>query len=244
MSIKFSKLETMLPPRSPAKPQKSRVPGKKSLTPALPVEGNRPGARLRKLRKNRGMTLADLAERTGFSTSALSKMETERLGLTYDKLTRLCEALGVEVGSLFVDRPQLPPGAVGRRSISRHNEGRNLNTGRYDYLYISPELSNKRIVPILGRVQARSMEEFGPLIRHEGEEWIYVLKGKLEVHCEFYEPVTLEEGDSIYLDSRMGHAYLSKTRGGTQIIAVCTEPQSDRTTPTTAKREAKRRRSR
>lgn len=174
------------------------------------------------------MTLADLAMRTGFSTSALSKMETERLGLTYDKLTRLCAALGVEVGHLFVDRPQSPPGAVGRRSISRRHEGRSLDTGRYDYLYISPELSHKRIVPILGRVHVRSLEDFGPLIRHEGEEWIYVLKGKLEVHCEFYEPVTLDEGDSMYLYSRMGHAYLSKTRGGTQIIAVCTDPHSDR----------------
>lgn len=191
-------------------------------SPALDQGGL--GEKLRSLRKRRGYTLADLSLRSGFSTSALSKMETERVGLTYDKLTRLCAALEVELGSLFLDQPPAPPAAPGRRSIARRGEGRGLSTGTYDYLYLAPELSRKRLVPILGKVSARSLQEFGPLIKHEGEEWIFVLKGQLEVHTEFYEPAILDEGDSIYLDSGMGHAYLSRTAGGTEIIAVCTDP--------------------
>ena len=52
------------------------------------------------------------------------------------------------------------------------------------------------------------MEEFGDLVRHSGEEYIYVIDGRIEVHTEFYDPVVLEEGESIYLDSQMGHAYV------------------------------------
>lgn len=181
------------------------------------------GQKIKALRTARGIPLSVMSERTGYSVSALSKMENDRLGLTYDKLTKLTGALGVDIGSLFTDTAQTAVHAGGRRSVARKGEGRSIQTGSYDYLYVSPELSRKRIVPIKGRVHAATLEEFGPLIRHDGEEWIYVLDGVLEVHSEFYEPETLEPGDSIYIDSRMGHAYLSKTAGGTEIIAVCTE---------------------
>lgn len=181
------------------------------------------GKKIKALRTARGIPLSVMSERTGYSVSALSKMENDRLGLTYDKLTKLTGALGVDIGSLFTETAQTAVHAGGRRSVARKGEGRNIQTGSYDYLYVSPELSRKRIVPIKGRVHAATLEEFGPLIRHDGEEWIYVLDGVLEVHSEFYEPETLEPGDSIYIDSRMGHAYLSKTPGGTEIIAVCTE---------------------
>ncbi|MBB4633604.1 helix-turn-helix domain-containing protein [Sphingosinicella soli] len=181
------------------------------------------GQKIKALRTAAGIPLSVMSERTGYSVSALSKMENDRLGLTYDKLTKLTNALGVDIGSLFTETPQTAAYAGGRRSVARKGEGRSINTGLYDYLYVSPELSHKRIVPIKGRVHAATLDEFGPLIRHDGEEWIYVLDGVLEVHSEFYEPEILEPGDSIYIDSRMGHAYLSRSPGGTEIIAVCTE---------------------
>jgi transcriptional regulator with XRE-family HTH domain len=187
------------------------------------------GRKLRELRKHRRLTLEMLGKRTGYSVSALSKMENERLGITYDKLTRLAVALDVDLSTLFTDRPPAAEGpqAVGRRSIARKGSGKSVSTGLYNYLYVSPELSSKQMVPILVKIQATSMEEFGPMIRHGGEEWIYVLKGEIEVHSEFYEPERLGEGDSIYLDSRMGHAYISKTKGGAQVLAVCTAPQAE-----------------
>ena len=54
-----------------------------------------------------------------------------------------------------------------------------------------------------------ALQEFGELVHHAGEEYIYVLKGKIIVTTEFYDPVTLGEGESIYIDSNMGHAYLA-----------------------------------
>jgi hypothetical protein len=65
------------------------------------------------------------------------------------------------------------------------------------------------MIPILTRIRAKSAEEFGELVKHSGEEYIYVLKGAIKVLTEFYDPVVLNSGESIYLDSNMGHAYVT-----------------------------------
>jgi transcriptional regulator with XRE-family HTH domain len=187
------------------------------------------GRKLREIRKDRGLTLTALGKRTGYSASALSKMENERLGLTYDKLTALAIALDVDLSDLFNNSSssRASPAASGRRSVARKGNGKRIPTRNYDYLYISPELSNKQMVPMHGTVQAKTLEEFGELVKHGGEEWIYVLKGEIEVHSEYYAPEHLKQGDSIYLDSRMGHAYISKSRADAEILAVCTAPDEE-----------------
>ena len=61
---------------------------------------------------------------------------------------------------------------------------------------------------MVSRVKARSLAEFGDLVRHDGQEFLYVLSGRVIVHTEFYGPMTLQEGQAMYIDSTMGHAYL------------------------------------
>jgi quercetin dioxygenase-like cupin family protein len=61
----------------------------------------------------------------------------------------------------------------------------------------------------LTRIRAKSAQEFGELVHHSGEEYIYVLAGGIQVLTEFYDPVVLKVGESIYLDSKMGHAYVT-----------------------------------
>jgi hypothetical protein len=65
------------------------------------------------------------------------------------------------------------------------------------------------MIPILTRIRAKSAQEFGELVRHSGEEYIYVLEGGIKVLTEFYDPVALNVGESIYIDSNMGHAYVT-----------------------------------
>jgi quercetin dioxygenase-like cupin family protein len=65
------------------------------------------------------------------------------------------------------------------------------------------------MIPVITRVRAKSVEEFGDLVHHSGEEFIYIVSGRIVVHTEFYDPVTLEAGESIYIDSNMGHAYVT-----------------------------------
>ena len=55
-----------------------------------------------------------------------------------------------------------------------------------------------------------------------GEEFLYVLRGTLEFYSEFYETLTLREGDSLYFDSTMGHANASVGETDCLILDVCT----------------------
>src|SRR3546814_17960710 len=55
----------------------------------------------------------------------------------------------------------------------------------------------------------KSLDKFGKLVHHSGDEYIHVLEGRLEVHTEFYDPIVLGPGESVYIDSNMGHAYIA-----------------------------------
>lgn len=81
------------------------------------------------------------------------------------------------------------------------------------------------MVPIRARIEAASLEAFGPLERHGGEEFLIVLEGTVEVRTEHFAPVTLRRGEGVYLDSGMGHAYLSAGETDAEVLCVCTEPQ-------------------
>ena len=84
------------------------------------------------------------------------------------------------------------------------------------------------MIPILIDVQARSVEELGGLVRHAGEEYFLGTRGTIAVHTEFYAPEILKEGDGIYLDSTMGHAYLNAGDApSAQGVCLCQSDSSD-----------------
>jgi len=168
------------------------------------------GSLLRSLRLRNRWTLKEMSQRASIPVSTLSKVEHDRLTLTYDKLVQLSQRLNIPISELFAD-PGGPvePAVTARRSIGHVEDAVRVNTKNYDYYYLCPELRKKRMVPILTRIRAKSAEEFGPLVTHSGEEYIYVLKGGIKVLTEFYDPVALRVGESIYIDSNMGHAYVT-----------------------------------
>jgi transcriptional regulator with XRE-family HTH domain len=190
---------------------------------------SRLGAALRALRKQKDWTLADVSRRTGFSVPTLSKVENDRLSLSYDKLIRLSEGLGIDIAQLFapVDGDTSLAAITGRRSVNRNGDGELVATRNYDYRYLSTDVTRKKFVPILTEVHARSLEEFGDLVRHSGEEFIFVLEGQVEVHTELYSPLVLSAGESAYLDSAMGHAYVARGNNPCRLIAVCSGSESD-----------------
>ena len=71
------------------------------------------------------------------------------------------------------------------------------------------------------RIRAKSVSEFGELVHHSGEEYIYVLEGRIEIHTEFYDPIVLEAGESIYIDSNMGHAYVAAEGATKRLCWAC-----------------------
>ena len=167
------------------------------------------GRILKDLRGHRGWTLKEMSEKSGIPVSTLSKVEHDRLTLTYDKLLQLSQKLNIRLSELFAESEPAEEGVTARRSIGRQDDAVRVTTPNYDYYYLCTELRRKRMIPILTRIRAKSLGEFGDLVRHSGEEYIHVLEGSIIVHTEFYDPVTLHAGEGIYIDSNMGHAYIA-----------------------------------
>jgi transcriptional regulator with XRE-family HTH domain len=168
------------------------------------------GALLRGLRSRNNWTLKQMSEESGIPISTLSKVEHDRLTLTYDKLYQLSQRLGMRMSELFAETDDDASQPVtARRSLGDMARSVRVETPNYDYYYLCTELRRKRMIPVISKIRAKTAEQFGELVRHAGEEFVYVLKGRIIVATEFYDPVTLEEGQSIYIDSNMGHAYLA-----------------------------------
>lgn len=182
------------------------------------------GRALRAIRAQMGLTLADVAARTGVAVSTLSKVENGQLSPTYDKLVALSEGLRVDIAALFEPEPRtdpVPPGVTARRSITRQGQGLRVETPNYDYRYLCTDLAKKAMVPILITIRARSLVRFGSFSTHSGEEFIYVLRGEVEVHTEFYEPTALSAGEAMYIDSTMRHAFLTTGKRSALMLNVC-----------------------
>ena len=211
--------------RSTAPPVEAAAPGGQ---PAADKRVANPGAALKALRRKRGWTLADVSRRTGLPTSTLSKIENDRMSPTFDKLARISTGLQIDIARLFDGDagadPQ--PAASGRRCIVRAGEGKAIETKNYSHLYPAWDLLNKRIIPIVAELHARSLEEFGELIRHPGEEYTYVLEGEVDLYTSEYAPVHLKTGDSIYFDSGMGHAYIAAAQGPCRVLSLCSAPET------------------
>ncbi|TPG57108.1 XRE family transcriptional regulator [Roseomonas nepalensis] len=197
----------------------------------LPTFPSRPslGEAVRAARQAQGLTLKEVRARSGLAISTLSKVENGQMLLTYDKLLALSEGLRIDVAKLFEAPGAVQRTVTARRSVSRGGEGQRVQTDCYDYLYQFVDIARKRTSPILAEMHARSLAEFGPLIRHTGEEYCHVLQCRVAVHTEFYAPDLLESGDGLYLDSSMGHAYLNAGDGPARAVVVCSgiDPELD-----------------
>jgi transcriptional regulator with XRE-family HTH domain len=188
----------------------------------------RPGHALRALRKRKNWTLAEVGARTGLPVSTLSKLENGKMSLSYDKLARLSAGLEIDIAQLFEAGTAAAPSTIsGRRIVTRAGTGLAIETENYRHLYPAADLLSKRFIPIIAELRARSLAEFGELIRHPGEEYAYVLEGTAELHTDLYAPTRLETGDSIYFDSGMGHAYIAVGPGRCRVLSICSATQSE-----------------
>lgn len=180
------------------------------------------GVRVREIRKARGWKLKDLADRTGLAVSTISKMERGEISLTYDRFMRLAQGLGMDVGELFcADAEGFTRGSV---SITRAGQGSMHRSDTYDYEMIAGDLAGKHMVPMIGRIKARSFAAFEDFISHPGEEFIYILRGEITVHLKDRDPVVLYPGDTLYFDSGLGHAYVSTGETDAVLLGVCWKP--------------------
>lgn len=166
-----------------------------------------------------------MSERTGLSVSMLSKVENGQRSLTYDKLLQLSHSLSVDIARLFSDRGAEPPPNPhsGRRSVQQQGAGFVIESGVYTYTYLAQDLVRKRFLPVYMDLNARSIKEFGALLRHGGEEFALVLQGEVDLHTEIYAPLRLTPGDSVYFDSSLGHAYVNAGAGPARVLAIASD---------------------
>lgn len=176
------------------------------------------GARVRALRKERNWTLEQAAKQAGLARSTLSKIENGQMSPTYDALKRLATGLEISIPQLFT--PPETSRATGRMVVTRNEDGEPVATATYEHALLAGGLSRKQMLPYRARVRARSMEEFDGWVRHDGEEFLYVLTGVIRLYTEFYEPVEMRRGDSAYYDASMGHNVVSVSPDDATILWV------------------------
>lgn len=186
------------------------------------------GPVLKTLRLERGWSLADVSDKTGIPTSTLSKIENDKTEMTMDRLLRISVALDVNIADILGSpRTEYVSGDRGRRSITRTGEGVVVKSEYGEICYHAQDLLEKRVSPLVATISARSIEEFGELHRHFGEEFLLVLDGELALHTDTYSPVHLKTGESIYFDSEMGHGYVSAGDGPCRMMMICIPRNND-----------------
>ncbi len=176
------------------------------------------GARVRQLRKDRQWTLEQAANHAGLARSTLSKIENGQMSPTYDALKKLALGLDISVPQLFTT----PTNSLvtGRLTVTNDGQGQARTTTTYEHELLAPTLTKKQMLPYRALIRARSMDEFDGWVRHDGEEFLYVLTGVVRLHTEFYEPVDLKRGDNAYYDATMGHNVISLSDDDATILWV------------------------
>ena len=165
------------------------------------------GSRVRDLRKARNWTLEQAAQQAGLARSTLSKIENGQMSPTYDALKKLAVGLDISVPQLFT--PPVKDQINGRMVITKNGQGTAHATTTYEHELLADGLTKKQMLPYRARVRARSIDEFDGWVRHDGEEFLYVLTGVIRLYTEFYEPIEMRRGDTAYYDASMGHNVVS-----------------------------------
>ena len=179
------------------------------------------GKRVKEIRLGKNLTLEEASNLTGLARSTLSKIENEQISPTFAAVTKLVNGLGIDIPQLF--SPAEREGATGgRRDITRGGTGKLHPTPTYEHELLATELSGKKMIPYKSTICARSFDEYQDWIRHEGEEFLMVLSGRVRLYTEFYQPADMEEGDSAYYDASMGHVVISLSEEDARILWVTT----------------------
>lgn len=176
------------------------------------------GSRVRDLRKSRGWTLEQAASKARLARSTLSKIENGQMSPTFDALKKLAEGLSISVPQLFT--PPSKAQVNGRMAVTKAGEGQRSATATYEHELLANGLRKKQMLPYRAVIRARDVAEFGGWVRHDGEEFLYVLTGIVRLYSEFYEPVDLRRGDSAYYDASMGHNVISLSEEDATVLWV------------------------
>jgi DNA-binding transcriptional MerR regulator/mannose-6-phosphate isomerase-like protein (cupin superfamily) len=172
------------------------------------------GLRLRRLRLQQGSSLAKVARAAGVSVGFLSALERGQMSASVATLRRLARFYRLNILALF-DPTEANPGRVrpGERKVLEAGHGVRMELLAWGDTIMEPHLF--RIAPSAGS---------GESYAHEGEEFLYVLKGSLEITLEDGETTVLEEGDSFYFESNTHHRWRNPGKKEAWVLWINTPP--------------------
>ena len=169
--------------------------------------------RLRRQRKDLGLTLRDVAERAGLSVGFISQIERGIAMPSLSSLVSVARVLGVSVSD-FLEPPN------GTLPMTRHAERQHfmIGSGPVSYERLSANISGSQLRSVLIH---QPPNHRGELIAHAGEELFYILDGTLTVEIEGARTV-LDSGDSLHFQSNRRHLYWNNSNRPVTILHVCT----------------------
>lgn len=159
------------------------------------------GAFIRGLRKQRGMTMMQLAERTGFTQGYLSKVENSKSAPSVSTLIKIAKALDVRLSYIFGESESETTLTLVKKN-DRKEMARNGTQFGYRYEALAPQFLNRRMDPYVLIHPAHA--EVTPIFQHEGQEILYVLEGSMRFFHGAKEMI-VEEGDCVYFDASIPH---------------------------------------
>jgi transcriptional regulator with XRE-family HTH domain len=177
------------------------------------------GKALKEARLAHGYSLAQVAGATGISKSSLSLIENGRSDLTIGRLVRLADHYGKHVGDLLPARAPTDP------IVTRRRERRAIfsRSEQLDVHLLTPD-TNRKMMPIV--VVFSPGGASADFARHDGEEFIVVLEGRVQLELQGSSPVVLERGDSAYYASHRPHRWSNAGDGLARVLSVSTPPSA------------------
>ena len=183
------------------------------------------GAKIRNIRITKNISLEEVAERSGLSIDQITRIEEDVEFPSLSPLIKIARVLGVRLGTFLDDQSELGP-VISRKgdhegSISFSNNAAKARK-HMEYNSLSKEKSGRHMEPFLINIERSDNEVFASST-HEGEEFIYVLQGVVEVNYG-KDTFILEAGDSIYYDSIVAHHVHAAANETAQILGVVYTP--------------------
>ncbi|MGE6596651.1 helix-turn-helix domain-containing protein [Bacillus proteolyticus] len=175
------------------------------------------GVKIKSLRKERKLTLKQIADQTNLSISFLSQVERSKSSITLESLKKISEALGVNPSYFFSESEKQKTPTVMRNIISKTNTLHN----QFFYRDLAGNIENPLFHPILVLLNPGAQREES--YSHSGQEFLYVLEGKLTIIIDKEEHV-LNPYDCIFLDSTTPHNWVNKTDSIVKLLCVSSIP--------------------
>jgi transcriptional regulator with XRE-family HTH domain len=177
------------------------------------------GESVKAIRKKKGLSLKDLSQRTGLDAGLLTEIEKGEVSPPLGTIIKVAKALDTKMGYFISGGEDLPYTIVrkdDRKLVSRFDTGKSDRYG-YEFSSLAPYKKNRHMEPFIVKLEPSDIEE--ERSTHDGQEFIYVLEGTMEVRLEG-EVLLLEAGDAIYYDSTVPHLVKCHGKDTTKILAV------------------------